>query len=126
MEQAIVGMTSEEMRLPTEVAPVRFVPTWMIVLDSNCPSQNFIDPFPVPIRSNEPKGRDSKVGRLEVHFEKIRHQASHVTSKVRLRDPVATFGVDHELKIFARFLQFVGELHGVCKMDVIIHRPVNQ
>ena len=56
MEQAIVGMTSEEMRLPTEVAPVRFVPTWMIVLDSNCRSPNIIDAFAVTIRSIDPKG----------------------------------------------------------------------
>ena len=63
---------------------------------------------------------------LEVQFEKIRHHASHVTSKVRLRDSVATFGVDHELKFFARFLEFVGELHGVGEVDIIIHCPVNQ
>lgn len=63
---------------------------------------------------------------LEVQFEKIRHQASHVPSKVRLRDAMATFGVDHELKFFARFLEFVGELHGVGEVDIIIHCPVNQ
>lgn len=56
MEHAIVGMTSEEMLLPTEVAPVRFVPTWMIVLDSNCRSPNIIDAFAVTIRSIDPKG----------------------------------------------------------------------
>ena len=39
---------------------------------------------------------------------------------------MATFGVDHELKFFARFLEFVGELHGVGEVDIIIHCPVNQ
>ena len=55
MEHAIVGMTSEGMLLPTEVAPVRFVQTWMIVPDSNGRSPNIIDAFAVTIRSINPK-----------------------------------------------------------------------
>lgn len=56
MEYAIVGMTSEEMLLPTEVALVRFVPTWMNVLHSNCRNPNIIDAFADTIRSTAPKG----------------------------------------------------------------------
>ena len=45
---------------------------------------------------------------------------------LRVGQAVALGRIDHQVKLFVGFLQFVGELHCVLHVDVVVHHAVDE
>src|SRR5437868_1027267 len=61
----------------------------------------------------------------QIPQNKIRHHLIPMLDEQWIGQPVARFGIDHQLKLLACFLQFVNELHGVSHMHVVVYGTVD-
>ena len=63
---------------------------------------------------------------LQVLDDEVEHHLAHVLEQQWVRDAVAGFRVEHQLKLLPCLLQLIHKLHRVLHVNVVVDRSVDQ